>query len=172
MSHVDSEHWESILFKLNDSKRYRRTVGAIASSCIMAATPLLASGRQAACLVALDIVEDGVMPLAKVEEAYRHERAAKEAIEEVIESYSLYYLQDMLDAADEGADENRSTSTSSEDTLAETSNLKVQVSVLNMIAELSRNRSASALEVVLKKVSGLVVGIAINIDSMTPNFLQ
>ncbi|BFG27674.1 hypothetical protein CerSpe_139480 [Prunus speciosa] len=54
----------------------------------------------------------------------------------------------------------RSTSTSSEDTLAETSNLKVQVSVLNMIAELSRNRSASALEVVLKKVSGLVVGIA------------
>lgn len=51
------EQWESILFKLNDSKRYRRTVGAIASSCIMAATPLLASGRQAACLVALDIVE-------------------------------------------------------------------------------------------------------------------
>lgn len=47
------------------------------------------------------------MSLAKVEEAYRHERAAKEAIEEVIESYSLYYLQDMLDAADEGADENR-----------------------------------------------------------------
>ncbi|PQM38627.1 uncharacterized protein Pyn_06456 [Prunus yedoensis var. nudiflora] len=241
MSHVDSEQWESILFKLNDSKRYRRTVGAIASSCIMAATPLLASGRQAGCLVALDIVEDGVMSLAKVEEAYRHERAAKEAIEEVIESYSLYYLQDMLDAADEGADENRllpamnkiwpflvicirnknpvavrrclcvvsntvqicggdffsrrfhtdgshfwkllstspfhrkpnlkekiplqlpyrSTSTSSEDSLAETSNLKVQVAVLNMIAELSRNRrSASALEVVLKKVSGLVVGIA------------
>ncbi|KAI5332614.1 hypothetical protein L3X38_022743 [Prunus dulcis] len=241
MSHVESEQWESILFKLNDSKRYRRTVGAIASSCIMAATPLLASGRQAACLVALDIVEDGVMSLAKVEEAYRHERAAKEAIEEVIESYSLYYLQDMLDAADEGADENRllpamnkiwpflviciqnknpvavrrclcvvsntvqicggdffsrrfhtdgshfwkllstspfhrkpnlkekiplqlpyrSTSTSSEDSLAETSNLKVQVAVLNMIAELSRNRrSASALEVVLKKVSGLVVGIA------------
>ncbi|KAL6283658.1 hypothetical protein ACE6H2_014587 [Prunus campanulata] len=54
----------------------------------------------------------------------------------------------------------RSTSTSSEDTLAETSNPEVQVLVLNMIAELSRNRSASALEVVLKKVSGLVVGIA------------
>lgn len=45
--------------------------------------------------------------------------------------------------------------------MAETSNLKVQVAVLNVIADLSRNkRSASALEVVLKKVSGLVVGIA------------
>lgn len=45
--------------------------------------------------------------------------------------------------------------------MAETSNLKVQVAVLNMIANLARNkRSASALEIVLKKVSGLVVGIA------------
>ncbi|KAK9937473.1 hypothetical protein M0R45_014259 [Rubus argutus] len=107
MSDVESEKWESILFKLNDSKRYRRTVGAIASSCIMAATPLLASANQAACLVALDIVEDGVMSLAKVEEAYHYERDTKEAIEEVIQSYSLYHLQDNLDAADEGADENR-----------------------------------------------------------------
>ncbi|XP_062012029.1 uncharacterized protein LOC133728620 [Rosa rugosa] len=242
MSHVESEKWESILFKLNDSKRYRRTVGAIASSCIMAATPLLASENQAACLVALDIVDDGVTSLAKVEEAYRHERDTKEAIEEVIQSYSLYHLQDNLDAADEGADENRllpamnkiwpflvvcirnknpvavriclsvvsnavqicggdffsrrfhtdgshfwkllstspfhrkpnfkeeriplqlpcrSTSSSSESSMAETSNLKVQVAVLNMIAELSRNkRSASALDIVLKKISGLVVGIA------------
>ncbi|KAM1570897.1 hypothetical protein ACFX10_035845 [Malus domestica] len=242
MSQVESEQWESIMFKLNDSKRYRRTVGAIAGSCIMAATPLLASARQEACLVALDIIEDGVMSLAKVEEAYRHEKATKEAIEEVIQSYSLYHLQDALDAADEGADENRllpavnkiwpflvvciqnknplavrrclsvvsnvvqicggdffsrrfqtdgshfwkllstspfhrkpnlkeertplllpyrSTSSSSEESMAETSNLKVQVAVLNMVAELSRNeRSASALEVVLKKVSGLVVGIA------------
>ncbi|KAM1892729.1 hypothetical protein ACFX14_035854 [Malus domestica] len=242
MSQVESEQWEIIMFKLNDSKRYRRTVGAIAGSCIMAATPLLASARQEACLVALDIIEDGVTSLAKVEEAYRHEKATKEAIEEVVQSYSLYHLQDALDAADEGADENRllpavnkiwpflvvciqnknplavrrclsvvsnvvqicggdffsrrfqtdgshfwkllstspfhrkpnlkeertplllpyrSTSSSSEESMAETSNLKVQVAVLNMVAELSRNeRSASALEVVLKKVSGLVVGIA------------
>lgn len=55
----------------------------------------------------------------------------------------------------------RSISSSSENSMAETSNLKVQVAVLNMIADLSRNKkSASALEVVLKKVSGLVVGIA------------
>ncbi|XP_004295659.1 PREDICTED: uncharacterized protein LOC101290940 [Fragaria vesca subsp. vesca] len=242
MSHEESEKWESILFKLNDSKRYRRTVGAIASSCIMAATSLLASENQAACLVALDIVEDGVTSLAKVEEAYRHERDTKEGIEEVIQEYSLYHLQDNLDAADEGADENRllpamnkiwpflvvcirnknplavrrclsvvsnvvqisggdffsrrfhtdgahfwkllstspfhrkpnlkeeriplqlpyrSTSSSSESSMAETSNLKVQAAVLNMIAELSRNnKSASALDIVLKKVSGLVVGIA------------
>lgn len=55
----------------------------------------------------------------------------------------------------------RSVSTSTEDLMAETSSLKVQVAVLDMISNLARdNRSASALEVVLKKVSGLVVGIA------------
>lgn len=55
----------------------------------------------------------------------------------------------------------RSSSVSSEDSLAETSYLKVQIAVLNMVADLCRNkRSTSALELVLKKVSGLVVGIA------------
>ena len=45
--------------------------------------------------------------------------------------------------------------------MAEVSTLKVQAAMLNMIADLSLNkRSASALEAVLKKVSGLVVGIA------------
>ncbi|PON90723.1 Coatomer beta subunit [Trema orientale] len=242
MPDMETEQWENVLFKLNDSRRYRRTVGSIAGSCITAATPLLASANQATCLVAMDIVEEGVMALAKVEEAYRHERHTKESIEEVIQSLSLYQLQDTLDAADEGADENRllpamnkiwpflvvgvqnknpmvvrrclsvvsnvvkicggdffsrrfytdgshfwkllssspfhrnpnlkkerkplqlpyrSISTSSEDSMAETSNLKVQVAVLNMIADLARSkRSASALHVVLKKVSGLVVGIA------------
>lgn len=51
------EQWENILFKLNDSKRYRQTVGSIAGSCLTAAAPLLASMSQAVCLVALDIVE-------------------------------------------------------------------------------------------------------------------
>jgi hypothetical protein len=55
----------------------------------------------------------------------------------------------------------RSTSVSPEDLVAEGTNLKVQVAVLNMISELSKNnRSASAMEVVLKKVGGIVVGIA------------
>ncbi|XP_062115745.1 uncharacterized protein LOC133829920 [Humulus lupulus] len=238
---METEQWEKIMFKLNDSKRYRRTVGSIAGSCITAATPLLALANQAACLVALDIVEEGVMALAKVEEAYKQEKRTKEAIEEAIQSRSLYHLQDTLDAADEGSDENRllpamnkiwpflvvgvqnkntaavrrclsvvsnvvqicggdffsrrfqtngshfwkllssspfhrtnlkkekiplqlpyrNFSNSSEDLMAETSSLKVQVAVLNMIADLARNkRSASALQVVLKKVSGLVVGIA------------
>ena len=50
---------------------------------------------------------------------------------------------------------------SSEDSMAEASSLKIQIAVLNMIAELSSNkRSVSAIEAVLKKVSGLVVGIA------------
>lgn len=242
MSDMESEQWENLLFKLNDSKRYRRTVGSIAGSCLTAAIPLLASMKQEECLVALNIVEDGIVTLAKVEEAYRHEKETKEAIEEVIRSYSLYQLQDSLDAAEEGTDENRllpamnkiwpflvacvrnknpvavrrclsvissvvlicggdffsrrfhtdgphfwkllstsplqkkpfskedrtplqlpyrSAPTSSGDSMSEISNLKVQVAVLNMIAHLSENkRSTSALQIVLKKVSGLVVGIA------------
>lgn len=45
--------------------------------------------------------------------------------------------------------------------IAEVSSLKVQAALLDMIAELSRDkRSASALDAVLKKVAGLVVGIA------------
>jgi len=52
-----AEQWENLLFKLNDSKRYRRTVGSIAGSCLTAAIPLLASMKQEECLVALNIVE-------------------------------------------------------------------------------------------------------------------
>lgn len=52
-------------------------------------------------------MKHGIMALAKVEEAYRHERDTKEVVEEVIRSSSLYHLQDTLDAADEGTDENR-----------------------------------------------------------------
>ncbi|KAF8412889.1 hypothetical protein HHK36_000861 [Tetracentron sinense] len=240
---VHVEHWENILFKLNESKRYRRTVGSVAGSCLTAASPLLASVKEAACLVALDVVEDGIAALAKVEEAYRHERETIETTKRAIELCSFHNLQDTLDAADEGTDENRllpamnkiwpylvvcvrnknpvvvkrclgvvshvvqicggdffsrrfhndgphfwklltmspfrkkpisrdgrtplqlpyrSTTISSEDSsMAEVSSMKVQAAVLNMISDISRNkRSASALEVVLKKVSGLVVGIA------------
>ncbi|KAA0051117.1 ARM repeat superfamily protein isoform 2 [Cucumis melo var. makuwa] len=241
ISSLESE-WENILFKLNDSRRYRRTVGSIAGSCIVTAIPLLASQNQATCFVALDIVEYGVAALAKVEEAYKHEKDIKEAIEETLHSHSFYRLLDTLDVSEEASDENRllpamnkiwpflvaciqnknpvvarrclnvisssvqicggdfftrrfhtdgshfwklltsspfirkqkvreekavlqlpyrKTSISSEDSVAEGSNLKVQVALLNMIADLSRNRrSASALEVVLKKVSGLVAGVA------------
>ncbi|GLU04997.1 hypothetical protein SLE2022_221220 [Rubroshorea leprosula] len=239
---MDLAQWENILFKLNDSKRYRQTIGSIAGSCLTAATPMLASINQASCLVALDIVEDGIATLAKVEEAYRHEKETKEALEEVFQSCSMYHLKDNLDASEDGNTENRllpamnkiwpflvacvrnrntiavrrclsvissvvlicggdffsrrfhtdgphfwkllstspfqkkpnlkeeknplqlpyrSSGVSSEESVAEGSNLKVQVAALNMIADLSRNkRSASALEVVLKRVCGLVVGIA------------
>lgn len=47
------------------------------------------------------------MTLEKVEAAYKHEKATKEAIEEVIQCCSFYHIQDTLDAADDGADENR-----------------------------------------------------------------
>ncbi|KAJ0099748.1 hypothetical protein Patl1_20854 [Pistacia atlantica] len=217
ISDIESEEWESVLFNLNDSKRYRRTVGSIAGL-------------------------NGIVTLAKVEEAYKHEKETKVEIEEVLRSRALYHLLDNMEAVEDGPDENRllpamnkiwpllvvcvrsknpvtvrrclnvvsnvvqicggdffsrrfqtdgphfwrllsaspfvqnpklkdkkvplqlpyrTTSISAEDSVAEASNLKVQVAMLNMIADLSRNkRSASALEVVLKKVSGLVVGIA------------
>ncbi|XP_042499486.1 uncharacterized protein LOC122077580 [Macadamia integrifolia] len=236
------EHCEKMLFVLNENRRYRRIVGSLAGSCLVAATPLLSSARESACIVALNIIEDGIATLAKVEEAYKHEKEAKVAIEKAIKIISFYDLQDMLDAADDGTDENRllpamnkiwpylvvcvknkkavaihrclgvvsnvvqicggdffsrrfhndgshfwkllatspfqkksklkseerplqlpyrSTSTTSEDVMAEVSSMKIQAAALNMIADLSRNkRSASALEVVLKKVSGLLVGIA------------
>ena len=47
------------------------------------------------------------MAIAKVEAAYKHEREIKEAIEEELESLSLYQLKDTLEANEEGADENR-----------------------------------------------------------------
>lgn len=53
------------------------------------------------------------------------------------------------------------SSNSEDSSVAEASDVKVQVAVLSMLAELSKNRrSASALEAVLKKVCGLVVGVA------------
>ncbi|CAH9098991.1 unnamed protein product [Cuscuta epithymum] len=233
------EDWESILFKLNDSRRYRRAVGSIAGSCIIAATPLIASDDQAACLIALDVVEDGILALAKVEEAYKLETKTKEAVENFILSCSPHALEE---TAEDETGENRllpamnkiwpflvscvrnkypvttrrccrvistvvqtcggdfftrrfhtdgihfwnllttspfrkkphskqeraplqlpyrKISTTSEDLFGEISKLKVQAELLNMISELARNkRSSSALEAVLKKVSGLVVSIA------------
>ncbi|KFK42304.1 hypothetical protein AALP_AA2G238700 [Arabis alpina] len=242
----DEEEWENTLIELNHSKRYRRTVGSIASSCLIAATPLLASSNQVSCLVSLDIVEEGVVVLAKVEEAYRAETETKETLEEVIEFASLFQLKDYMNTIDGGADENRlfpainkiwpmfvacirnrnpvavrrcltvitrviqtsggdffksrfridgpnfwkllttspfhimtpknlrednnksvlrlpyrTVSVSPESSNAEVSSLKVQAALLDMIAELSKDKhSASALHAVLKKVAGLVVGIA------------
>ncbi|KAK4386809.1 hypothetical protein Sango_2551500 [Sesamum angolense] len=238
---MQEEEWEAVLFKFNDSKRYRRLVGSIAGSCLVAVTPLIASADPAACLTALDVIEDGIMVLAKVEEAYKHESEMKEAIEQVIHSCSFHNLLDTLGAAEDETGESRllpamnkiwpflvacfrsknlvairkctrtistvvqicggdffsrrfhadgihiwkllstspfqakplpkqertplqlpyrRSSTSSEDSAAEISNLKVQAAILNMISDLAGNkRSASALEAVLKKVSGIVIGI-------------
>lgn len=51
--------------------------------------------------------KDGILALAKVEEAYKHEKESKEAIEEMLQTCLLYQLKDTLDAADDGSDENR-----------------------------------------------------------------
>lgn len=47
------------------------------------------------------------MAISKVEAAFKGEREIKEAIEEELESLSLYHLKDTLDATEEAADENR-----------------------------------------------------------------
>ncbi|KAH9617362.1 hypothetical protein KSS87_016203 [Heliosperma pusillum] len=239
---VSMEEWERILFQLNDNKRYRRIVASIAASCLTAVIPLVASMKEPICLIALDIIEHGIMTLAKVEEAFAHEKETKEAIIEVASLCSFYHLNDILDAAEEGADENRllpamnqiwpflvacvrnkiplpvrrcvkvvskvvricggnfftrrfhtdgfhfwkllttspfirksikkneaaplllpyrSTSRTLEDPVSESSNLQIQEGVLRMIANLSHDkRSSSALDIALKKVCGLVVGVA------------
>ncbi|KAL6538531.1 hypothetical protein OROGR_012519 [Orobanche gracilis] len=237
---MQEQKWESLLFKFNDSKRYRRIVGSIAGSCLVSVTPLIASDDPAACLTTLGVVEDSIIVLAKVEEAYKHESETKEAIEHVIQSCSFHNLMDTVAAAAEDeTQENRllpaankiwpflvtcfrsknllairqccrtitnivqicggdffsrrfhsdgvhiwkllstsphfktkpektplqlpyrKTPTSSQDSPAETSNLKVQAAILDMISNLAANKkSASALEVILKKISGIVVGIA------------
>ncbi|CAM0956048.1 unnamed protein product [Alopecurus aequalis] len=236
------EYWDDLLCKLNDTRRYRRIVGSLVGSCLSASTPLLSSTKEAACLAALDIVENAVVSIAKVEEAYKCEIESKAAIKEVVELLSLDELLDDMDAA-EDVDENRllpamnklwpylviclknkisvpvvrrctkvlsraiqisggdffvrrfhkdgyiiwrllalspfrrrtlslmdekaiilpyrSTSLTSEEPMAEISSQKIQIAVLDMITEISSNkRSAIALESVLKKICGLVVGIA------------
>ncbi|KAL8136555.1 hypothetical protein V2J09_002556 [Rumex salicifolius] len=240
---VSAEEWENILLNVNDKRRYRRIVASIASSCLTAVTPLLSSAKEQECLVSLDIIEHGVTTLSFVEAAYKFEKQTKEAMKEVASLCSFFHLEDTLDAADEGTDENRllpavnkiwpflvacarnrnplsvrrcasvissvvrvcggdfftrrfhndgphfwkllttspfinnratpkqernklllpyrSTSLTSETPFSESSNLKVQAAILNMIADISRDKkSASALEAVLKKISGLVVAIA------------
>ncbi|XP_021765318.1 uncharacterized protein LOC110729837 isoform X2 [Chenopodium quinoa] len=104
---VKVKEWENILFKLNDNKRYRRIVASVAVSCLRAVTPLLGSEKEPICLIALNVIEDGVVTLANVEEAFRHEREAKGGIEEVASLCSFYHLKDILDIAEEGNDEIR-----------------------------------------------------------------
>lgn len=55
----------------------------------------------------------------------------------------------------------RRSHTSSEDSHAEISILKVQVAILDMVSDLARSkRSAPALEAIFKKVSGIAIGMA------------
>ncbi|CAL9150721.1 unnamed protein product [Musa hybrid cultivar] len=185
---------------------------------------------------------DVSVSLAKMEEAYKHEKQTKAAIWEAVQLLSLNDLKDGMEAADEEADENRvlpamniiwpylilclknkvsvvvirkclnmlhkavqigggdffvrrfqndghtiwklltsspfrrkpmlsneerillpyrSNSITSEEPMAEVSSQKIQAAVLDMITMIcSDKRTSSALQTVLKKVSGIVVGIA------------
>nr|XP_018684368.1 PREDICTED: uncharacterized protein LOC103993114 [Musa acuminata subsp. malaccensis] len=118
------EYWEELLFKFNEMKRYRRIVGSLVGSCLKAASPLVSSQKESACLVSLDIYDtlghgynpsmghaawflDVSVSLAKVEEAYKHEKQTKAAIWEAVQLLSLNDLKDGMEAADDEADENR-----------------------------------------------------------------
>ncbi|EPS61844.1 hypothetical protein M569_12949, partial [Genlisea aurea] len=237
---MTEEEWESTVFTLNDSKRYRRIVGSIAGSCIATATPLIASDNPAECSTALDVIDDGILVLSQVEKAYRYETEAKETVIEALESLSFHRLVDGLkNVCEDEASENRllpamnkiwpflincfrtdnllsikkccrTISTAvrtcggdffvrrfltdgghiwsfltaspyrkkkhhsriplrlpyrkapvSDDPPSETSALNVQAAILEMIADLSGDRTSSkALEAVFKKVCGMTVGIA------------
>jgi TELO2-interacting protein 1 len=54
---MNLEYWRDLLCKVNEMRRYRRIVGSLAGSCLSAATPLLSSTKEAACLVALEVME-------------------------------------------------------------------------------------------------------------------
>uniref|UniRef100_N1QRB9 TTI1 N-terminal TPR domain-containing protein n=1 Tax=Aegilops tauschii TaxID=37682 RepID=N1QRB9_AEGTA len=100
------EYWEDLLCNLNDMRKYRRIVASLAGSCLSAATPLLSSTKEAACLVALDIVENAVVSIAKVEDAYKCENETKAVIKEAVQQLSLDELLDDMDTA-EDVDGNR-----------------------------------------------------------------
>ncbi|URD83200.1 TELO2 interacting protein 1, partial [Musa troglodytarum] len=239
---TESQALEELLFKFNEMKRYRRIVGSLVGSCLKAASPLVSSQKESACLVSLDIIEDVSVSLAKLEEAYKHEKQTKAAIWEAVQLLSLNDLKDGMETADEEADENRvlpamniiwpylilclknkvsvvvirkclnmlhkavqigggdffvrrfkndghtiwklltsspfrrkptlsnekrillpyrSNSITSEEPMAEVSTQKIQAAVLDMITKIcSDERTSSALQMVRKKVSGIVVGIA------------
>lgn len=55
--HTTLEYWEDKMCNLNETRRYRRIVGSLAGSCLLAAIPLLSSLSEPACLVSLDIVQ-------------------------------------------------------------------------------------------------------------------
>lgn len=52
-------------------------------------------------------VQNAVLSIAKVEEAYKQEKQTKAAIEKAIHLLSFNDLEDAMDAADEDVDENR-----------------------------------------------------------------
>ena len=67
------------------------------------------NGPQALCFHILVVIvcQDGILALAKVEEAYKHEKETKEAIEQVFELCSYHNFKDTLDSTEDGTNENR-----------------------------------------------------------------
>ncbi|KAK3157237.1 hypothetical protein QOZ80_2AG0118110 [Eleusine coracana subsp. coracana] len=181
---MNLEYWEDLLCKLNEMRRYRRIVGSLAGSCLSAATPLLSSTKEAACLVALEVMENAIICIARVEEAFKCENQSKAVIEEAIQFLSFDELLDGTEVT-EDVDENRLLPAMNKlwpyliiclrnkisvpvvrkctEVLSRAISISggdFYIAVLDLIAELSSNkRSAIALGSVLKKACGLVVDV-------------
>lgn len=101
------DHWEQVFLVLDDRKRYRQSVGNVVGSCLTASIPLLGSNEQEACLMSLDLVENGMATLAMIEEALKNETESREAIEWVAKQFSFHTLQDSINSLDAVNDGNR-----------------------------------------------------------------
>lgn len=54
---IEAEKWDEMLLKLSEFRRHRRIVASITESCLLTATPIVASLHEATCIVALGIIE-------------------------------------------------------------------------------------------------------------------
>lgn len=69
--------------EFTDRQRCRRAVAALATSCLDACGPLLASKDPQPCLLALDTVEDSIATLSQAEHSSGYESKEKEYIEQL-----------------------------------------------------------------------------------------
>ncbi|KAL3699023.1 hypothetical protein R1sor_017045 [Riccia sorocarpa] len=65
-----------------DRIRQRQAVSKVATSCLVACGPLLASKNPQICLVTLDVISDGISSLAFAEDVRQYEDICRQALEE------------------------------------------------------------------------------------------
>jgi hypothetical protein len=86
---IDSEipDVDGMITQVQDTERRQNSVAAVATSCLHASAPLLASRDSHTCLLVLDTIEDGVAGLADIEAAFPHLQAQRSAVEEFLKRH-------------------------------------------------------------------------------------